>query len=56
MICERYLGIEFEKGWHDEIFYSLTSEKRNILVFIDPIGVASVSKSVSDLFTNKSHQ
>ena len=32
MIRERYPGIEFEKGWRDDIFYSLTPEQRNILV------------------------
>ena len=55
MIRERYPGIEFENGWHDGIFDSLTLEQRNILVLDDQIGVASSNKSVSDLFTKLSH-
>ena len=55
MIRERYPGIEFEKGWRDEIFDSLSPEQRNILVLDDQIGVASSSTSVADLFTKGSH-
>ena len=55
MIRERYPGIEFEKGWRDDIFDSLTPEQRNILVLDDQMNFASSSKSVSDLFTNGSH-
>ena len=55
MIRERYPSIEFEKGWRDEIFYSLSSEQRNILVLDDQMGVASSSASVADLFTKGSH-
>ena len=55
MIRERYPGIEFEKGWRDDILDSLTPEQRNILVLDDQMGVASSSKSVSDLFTKGSH-
>ena len=55
MICERYPGIDVEKGWRNEIFDSLTHEQRNILVLDDQIGVASSSSSVADLFTRKSH-
>ena len=55
MIRERYPGIEFEKGLRDDIFDSLTPEQRNILVLDDQMGVASSSKSVSDLFTKGSH-
>ena len=55
MIRERYPGIEFEKGWRDDIFDSVTSEQRNILVLDDQMGVASSSKSVSDLFTKGSN-
>ena len=55
MIRERYPGIEFEKKWRDDIFDSVISEQRNILVLDDQISVESSSKSVSDLFTNGSH-
>ena len=55
MIRERYSGIEFEKGWRDEIFDSLSPEQRNILVLDDQISVASSSTSVADLFTKGSH-
>ena len=55
MIRIRYFGIEFEKGWRDDIFYSLTPEQRYILVWDDQMGVASSSKSVSDLFTKGSN-
>ena len=55
MIREQYPNIEFEKGWRDEIFNLLTSEKRNILILDDQMGVASSSKSVSDLLTKGSH-
>ena len=55
IIRERYFGIEFEKGWRDEIFDTLTPEQRNILVSDEQMGVASSSKSVSDLFTKGSH-
>ena len=55
MIRERYPDIEFEKGWRDEIFYSLSPEQRNILVLDDQMDVASSSKSVADLFTKGSH-
>ena len=43
MIRERYPGIEFEKGWRDKIFDSLSPEQRNILVLDDQMGVASPS-------------
>ena len=56
MIRERYPGIEFEKGWRDDIFDSLTPEQRNILVLDDQMGVTSSSKSLSDVFTKRSHQ
>ena len=55
IICERHPSIEFEKGGRDDIFDSLLSEQRNILVLDDQMGVASTSKSVSDLFTKGSH-
>ena len=55
MIRERYHGIEFEKGWRDEIFDSLSHEQRNILVLDDQMGVASFNSSVADLFTKGSH-
>ena len=55
MIRERYTGIEFEKGWRDEIFDLLGHEQRNILVLDDQISVASSSSSVADLFTTGSH-
>ena len=55
MIREPYPGIEFEKGWRDEICDSLSPEQRNILVLDDQMGVASSSTSVADLFTKKSH-
>ena len=51
MIRQRYPGIEFEKGWRDEIFYSLSPELRNIMVLDNQMGVASTSTSVADLFT-----
>ena len=54
MICERYPGIEFEKGWRDDIFDSLSPDQRNILVLNDQIAVTSSSKSVADLFTKGS--
>ena len=55
MIRERYPGIEFEKGWRDEIFDSLSPEERNILVLDDQLAVTSSSKSVADFFTKGSH-
>ena len=55
MILERYPGIEFEKGWRDEIFDSLSQDQRNILVLDDQMAEASSSKSVADLFTKGSH-
>ena len=55
MIRERYHGLEFENGLRDDIFDSLTPEQRNILVLDNQMGVASSSKSVSDLFTKGSH-
>ena len=55
LIRERYSGIEFEKGWRDDIFDSLSPEQRNILVLDDQMGVTSSSTSVADLFTNWSH-
>ena len=55
MICERYLGIEFEKGTRDEMFDSLSPEQRNILVLDDQMGDSSSSKSVADFFTMGSH-
>ena len=55
MIRERYPSIEFEKGWRDEIFDSLSPEQCNILVLDDQMGVASSSTSVADLFTKGSH-
>ena len=51
LIRERYCGIEFEKGWRDEIFDSLSPEQRNILVLDDQMGVASSSTSMADLIT-----
>ena len=54
MIRELYPGIEFEKGWRDDIFDSVTLEQSNILVLGDQMGVASSSNSVFDLFTNGS--
>ena len=55
MIREQYPSIEFEKGWRDEIFDSLSLEQRNILVLDDQMGVVSSSKSVADLFNRGSH-
>ena len=55
LIQEGYSGIEFRKGWHDEIFDSLSPEKRNILVLDDQLIVASSSSSVADRFTKGSH-
>ena len=55
MIRERYPGIEFEKGWRNDILISLTPEQRNILVLDNQMGVTSSSKSVSDLFTKVSN-
>ena len=56
LIRERYPGIEFEKGWRNEIFDSLSPEQRNILVLDDQIGVASSTTSVADPFTKDSHR
>ena len=55
MICERYPGIEFDKGWRDEIFDSLSPEQRTILVLDNQMGEANSIKSVADLFTKGSH-
>ena len=55
MIRERYPSIEFEKGWRDEIFKSLSSETPNILVLDDQMGVSSSSTSVADIFTKGLH-
>ena len=55
IIRERYYGKEFEKGWSDEIFDSLSPEQRNILVLDDQMGVASSSTSVAEFFTKGSH-
>ena len=54
MIREQYPDIEFEKGWRDEIFDSLSPEQRNILVIDDQMGVASLSTFMPDLFTKLS--
>ena len=51
IIRERYPSIEFENGWRDEIFDSLSPEQRNILVLYNQMGVASSSTSVADLVT-----
>ena len=56
IIRERYLGIEFDKGWADDIFDSLSHEQRNILVIDDEMGIASSSSSVADLITKGSHK
>ena len=50
MIRDWYSGIEFEKGWRDEIFDSLSLEQLNILVLDDLMGEASSSTSVADFF------
>ena len=55
MIREQNPGIEFEKVWRDELFDSLSPEQQNIMVLDDPMGVASSSTSVADLFTKRSH-
>ena len=55
IIRKLYPGIEFEKGWRDEIFNSLSPEQRNILVLDDQMGVATSSKSVADLFSKGLH-
>ena len=55
MIHKRYSGIKFEKRWRDDIFDSLSQEQRIILVIDDQMDVTSSSKSVSDLFTKRSH-
>ena len=55
MIHEQYPGIEFEKGWRDEIFDSLSPEQRNILVYDDQMGIASSITSVAYLFIKGSH-
>ena len=55
LIRERNSNMEFEKGWRDEIFYSLSPEQRNILILDDQMGVASSSTFVADLFTKGSH-
>ena len=56
MSRERYPSIELEKGWRDEIVYSLSPEQRNFLVLDDQMCVASSSTSVADLFTKGLHQ
>ena len=55
MIRKRYSGIDFEKELRDEIFNSLSSEQRNILVLDDQMCLASSSKLMADLFTKESH-
>ena len=55
IICKRFPGIEFEKGWRDKIFDSLSHKQRNTLVLDDQMGVASSSTSVADLFTKGSN-
>ena len=55
MIRKQYPGIEFEKGWRNQILDSLSLEKRNILVWDDQITVASSSSSAADLFTKLSN-
>ena len=55
LIRELYSGIDFEKGWRDKIFDSLSAEQRNILVLADQMWVASSSTSVADLLTKGSH-
>ena len=55
MIRERYPGIEFEKGWRDDIFDSLCPDQRNILVLDHQMAVASSNMSVADFFTKGSH-
>ena len=51
IIRERYPGIEFEKGWRDDTFDSLSHEQRNIFVLDDQMGIAISSSSVADLVT-----
>ena len=53
VIRERYSNMEFEKGWPDEIFDSLSPEQRKILVLDDQMGVAS-SSSLLPTFSPKS--
>ena len=55
MTRERYSGIDFENGWHDDIFNSLSLKQQNILVLADQMGVANSSTSVVHLFTKGSH-
>ena len=55
MICKRFLGINFEKGWSDVIFDSLSTEQRNIQVLNDQISVMSLSKLVADILTKGWH-
>ena len=55
MIRERYHCLEFKKECRDDIFYSLTPELRNILIFYDQMSVANLSKSVFDFLTKKPH-
>ena len=55
MIRERYPGIEFEKGWRNDILDSLSPETRNILVLDYQMGIASSRTSVANLFTKGSH-
>ena len=55
MIRKLYPSIEFEKGWRDKIFDSLSPEQRNILVLDDQISVVRSSTSEADLFTKWSN-
>ena len=55
IIRERYPCIKLKKVWRNDIFDSLTLEQRNILVLDDQINVTSLSKSMSNFFTNESH-
>ena len=50
-----YPEIEFENGWRDQIFDTLSPKQRNIIILDVQMSVASSSQSVADLFTSGSH-
>ena len=49
------LVLSFRIKWRDEIFDLYSLEQRNILILDDPMILASLSTSMTDLFTKESH-
>ena len=48
-------NIEFVKGWHDDLYESISPKERNLLIIDDQMNKAGSSSSLTDLFTVGSH-